>query len=206
MVDKGQHFRVCQIQEMQLLFYRLMKIDDVLLIHIRCFLPPSLMIWINTGPGDRGTIEKSWMDASERSSLAVITAQSAHSLTADVAARRLYWISDFKRVRFGSIVHHRWGLLHRNHFYLLLYSSVTPGHVLILFIINKCKCHPCGIHLKSKSIYFTPFKVNNNQKKFVCVPYFFFLFFSHHMPLFFLPQQSIFIRKLSDTFLSVLHM
>ncbi|XP_006795713.2 low-density lipoprotein receptor-related protein 2-like [Neolamprologus brichardi] len=57
----------------------------------------SLMFWINTGPGDRGTIEKSWMDASERSSLAVITAQSAHSLTADVAARRLYWISDFKR-------------------------------------------------------------------------------------------------------------
>lgn len=74
----------------------------VLLIHIRCFLPPSLMFWINTGPGDRATIEKSWMDASERSSLAVITAQSAHSLTADVAARRLYWISDFKRVRFGS--------------------------------------------------------------------------------------------------------
>nr|XP_012771988.1 low-density lipoprotein receptor-related protein 2 isoform X3 [Maylandia zebra] len=57
----------------------------------------SLMFWINTGPGDRATIEKSWMDASERSSLAVITAQSAHSLTADVAARRLYWISDFKR-------------------------------------------------------------------------------------------------------------
>ncbi|XP_042080735.1 low-density lipoprotein receptor-related protein 2 isoform X3 [Haplochromis burtoni] len=57
----------------------------------------SLMFWINTGPSDRATIEKSWMDASERSSLAVITAQSAHSLTADVAARRLYWISDFKR-------------------------------------------------------------------------------------------------------------
>uniref|UniRef100_I3J869 Si:dkey-88l16.3 n=1 Tax=Oreochromis niloticus TaxID=8128 RepID=I3J869_ORENI len=57
----------------------------------------SLMFWINTGPGDRATIEKSWMDASERRSLAVITAQSAHSLTADVAARRLYWISDFKR-------------------------------------------------------------------------------------------------------------
>lgn len=129
MVDKGQHFRVCQIQDMQLLFYTLMKIDDVLLIHIRCFLPPSLMFWINTGPGDRATIEKSWMDASERSSLAVITAQSAHSLTADVAARRLYWISDFKRVRFGSkaqmfsiTVHHTRGLLHRNYFYLLLCS------------------------------------------------------------------------------------
>lgn len=31
MVDKGQHFRVCQIQEMQLLFYTVMKIDDALL-------------------------------------------------------------------------------------------------------------------------------------------------------------------------------
>lgn len=44
------------------------------------------------------TIEKSWMDGSDRSSLVVLTAQSAHSLTADVAARRLYWISDFKKV------------------------------------------------------------------------------------------------------------
>nr|XP_008280588.1 PREDICTED: low-density lipoprotein receptor-related protein 2-like [Stegastes partitus] len=57
----------------------------------------SLMFWINAGPGDRATLEKSWMDGSDRSSVAVITAQSAHSLTADVAARRLYWISDFKR-------------------------------------------------------------------------------------------------------------
>ncbi|KAM6975856.1 uncharacterized protein LKV04_015114 [Tautogolabrus adspersus] len=57
----------------------------------------SLMFWINAGPGDRVTIEKSWMDGSERSSLTVLTAQSAHSLTADVAARRLYWISDFKK-------------------------------------------------------------------------------------------------------------
>ncbi|XP_047426561.1 low-density lipoprotein receptor-related protein 2-like isoform X2 [Mugil cephalus] len=57
----------------------------------------SKMFWINAGPGDRMTLEKSWMDGSERSSLVVITAQSAHSLTADVAARRLYWISDFKR-------------------------------------------------------------------------------------------------------------
>lgn len=72
----------------------------MLLIHRCCFLPPSLMFWINAGPGDRVTIEKSWMDGSERSSLAVITAQSAHSLTADVAARRLYWISDVKRVSF----------------------------------------------------------------------------------------------------------
>ncbi|XP_071323032.1 low-density lipoprotein receptor-related protein 2 isoform X2 [Trachinotus anak] len=57
----------------------------------------SLMFWINGGPGDRVTLEKSWMDGSERSSVTVLTAQSAHSLTADVAARRLYWISDFKK-------------------------------------------------------------------------------------------------------------
>uniref|UniRef100_A0AAQ5ZPW7 EGF-like domain-containing protein n=1 Tax=Amphiprion ocellaris TaxID=80972 RepID=A0AAQ5ZPW7_AMPOC len=57
----------------------------------------SSMFWMNVGPGDRATLEKSWMDGSDRSSLMVITAQSAHSLTADVAARRLYWISDFKR-------------------------------------------------------------------------------------------------------------
>jgi len=59
------------------------------------------MFWMNDGPGDRATIEKSWMDGSNRSSLAVITVESAHSLSADVAARRLYWISDFKRVSFG---------------------------------------------------------------------------------------------------------
>lgn len=61
-------------------------------------LPPSLMFWISAGRGDRVTMEKSWMDGSERSSLTVLTAQAAHSLTADVAARRLYWISDFKKV------------------------------------------------------------------------------------------------------------
>ncbi|XP_029941468.1 low-density lipoprotein receptor-related protein 2 [Salarias fasciatus] len=56
----------------------------------------SSMFWMDAGPNDRETLEKSWMDGSERSSLAIITAQSAHSLTADVAAMRLYWISDFK--------------------------------------------------------------------------------------------------------------
>nr|XP_040052932.1 low-density lipoprotein receptor-related protein 2-like isoform X5 [Gasterosteus aculeatus aculeatus] len=56
----------------------------------------SLMFWISAGHGERVTLEKSWMDASERSTLAVLTAQSAHSLTADVAARRLYWVSDSK--------------------------------------------------------------------------------------------------------------
>lgn len=58
----------------------------------------SLMFWINEGPGDRLTLEKSWMDGSDRNTLTVLTAQFAHSLTADVAARRLYWISDSKRV------------------------------------------------------------------------------------------------------------
>ncbi|XP_047229389.1 low-density lipoprotein receptor-related protein 2 isoform X2 [Girardinichthys multiradiatus] len=57
----------------------------------------SLMFWINEGPGDRVTLDKSWMDGSDRSPLAVLTAQFAHSLTADVPARRLYWISDAKR-------------------------------------------------------------------------------------------------------------
>ncbi|KAM6902150.1 vitellogenin receptor-like [Xenentodon cancila] len=57
----------------------------------------SMMFWINDGPGERVTMERSWMDGSDRSSLVVLTAQSAHSLTADVAASRLYWISDFKR-------------------------------------------------------------------------------------------------------------
>lgn len=45
------------------------------------------------------TIERSWMDGSERRSLAVLTAQVAHGLAADVAAKRLYWISDVKKVR-----------------------------------------------------------------------------------------------------------
>ncbi|XP_061656895.1 low-density lipoprotein receptor-related protein 2 isoform X2 [Syngnathoides biaculeatus] len=56
----------------------------------------SLMFWINTSPGDRVTLEKSWMDGSDRSSLSVLTSQLAHGLVIDVAARRLYWISDFK--------------------------------------------------------------------------------------------------------------
>ncbi len=63
-----------------------------------CCRARSSMFWMNAGHGGRVTIEKSWMDGSERSSLTVLTAQSAHSLTADVAARRLYWISDFKKV------------------------------------------------------------------------------------------------------------
>ncbi|KAF7648260.1 hypothetical protein LDENG_00159790 [Lucifuga dentata] len=56
-----------------------------------------LMFWIDAGPGDRVTLEKSWMDGSEKSSVVALTAQTAHCLTADVASRRLYWISDFKK-------------------------------------------------------------------------------------------------------------
>lgn len=65
-------------------------------------MPPSLLFWFNKGHQDRVTIEKSWMDGSERRSLAVLTAQTAHSLTADVAARRLFWVSNFKKVRRGA--------------------------------------------------------------------------------------------------------
>lgn len=59
---------------------------------------PSLMFWMDAYGLDRVTLERSWMDGSERRSLAVLTAQAAHSLSADVAARRLYWISDIKEV------------------------------------------------------------------------------------------------------------
>lgn len=59
----------------------------------------SSMFWMDSGREGRSTLERSWMDGSDRDSLAVLTAQQAHSLTADVAARRLYWISDVKKVR-----------------------------------------------------------------------------------------------------------
>lgn len=57
------------------------------------------MFWMDADRHDRVTLERSWMDGSERRSLAVLTAQAAHSLSADVSARRLYWISDIKEVR-----------------------------------------------------------------------------------------------------------
>ncbi|XP_033978973.1 low-density lipoprotein receptor-related protein 1B-like [Trematomus bernacchii] len=68
------------------------KPSDVVLIPVE-----SLMFWFSSGPGDRVTIERSWMDGSDGNTLAVLTAQAAHSLTADIAARRLYWISNFKK-------------------------------------------------------------------------------------------------------------
>nr|XP_020465476.1 very low-density lipoprotein receptor-like [Monopterus albus] len=66
--------------------------SDVVLVPVE-----SLMFWINVGQGDGVTIEKSWMDGKGRSSLVVLTAQSAHSLTTDMSTRRLFWISDFKK-------------------------------------------------------------------------------------------------------------
>ena len=62
----------------------------------------SLMFWINVGPGERTTLDCSWMDGSYRRPLVVLTTQGAHGLTMDVASRRLYWISDFKNVRLGA--------------------------------------------------------------------------------------------------------
>lgn len=44
------------------------------------------------------TIEKAGMDGFLRSSLVVVTAQLPRGLTLDVAARRLYWLSDFRKV------------------------------------------------------------------------------------------------------------
>lgn len=55
------------------------------------------MFWINKGPNSI-TIEKAGMDGFLRTSLVVLTAQLPKGLTLDVAARRLYWLSDFKKV------------------------------------------------------------------------------------------------------------
>lgn len=61
------------------------------------------MFWMDSYRLGRMTLERSWMDGSGRRSLAVLTAQAAHSLSADVAARRLYWISDIREVCWWSI-------------------------------------------------------------------------------------------------------
>jgi hypothetical protein len=58
----------------------------------------SLLFWINKGPGDKITLERSGMDGMKQESLVVLTAQVPRSLTLDVTARRLYWMSDFKKV------------------------------------------------------------------------------------------------------------
>ncbi|XP_031672309.1 low-density lipoprotein receptor-related protein 2 isoform X3 [Oncorhynchus kisutch] len=57
----------------------------------------SLLFWINKGPGDKITLERSGMDGIKQESLVVLTAQAPRSLTLDVTARRLYWMSDFKK-------------------------------------------------------------------------------------------------------------
>uniref|UniRef100_A0A9J8A432 Si:dkey-88l16.3 n=1 Tax=Cyprinus carpio carpio TaxID=630221 RepID=A0A9J8A432_CYPCA len=56
----------------------------------------SLIFWINKGTSDELTIERAEMDGLNRTTLVFITAQLPRSLTMDVAARRLYWISVYK--------------------------------------------------------------------------------------------------------------
>ncbi len=48
---------------------------------------------------DELTIERMEMDGLDRTTLVFISAQLPRSLTLDVAARRLYWISVYKAVR-----------------------------------------------------------------------------------------------------------
>ncbi|XP_047660953.1 low-density lipoprotein receptor-related protein 2 isoform X8 [Tachysurus fulvidraco] len=57
----------------------------------------STMFWINKGPNIVMTIERAGMDGFLRTSLVVVTAQLPRGLTLDVAARRLYWLSDFRK-------------------------------------------------------------------------------------------------------------
>ncbi|XP_016097815.1 low-density lipoprotein receptor-related protein 1B-like [Sinocyclocheilus grahami] len=56
----------------------------------------SFIFWINKGTNDKLTIERVEMDGLNRTTLVFITAQLPRSLTMDVAARRLYWISVYK--------------------------------------------------------------------------------------------------------------
>ncbi|XP_059400694.1 low-density lipoprotein receptor-related protein 2-like [Carassius carassius] len=74
----------------------------------------SFIFWINKGANDELTIERAEMDGLNRTTLVFITAQLPRSLTMDVAARRLYWISVYKAsiesVRTdGSGLHTFWG-------------------------------------------------------------------------------------------------
>ncbi|XP_067106350.1 low-density lipoprotein receptor-related protein 1B [Osmerus mordax] len=57
----------------------------------------SWMFWVDQGPGERLTLERAALDGSSRISLAVLTGQAPRGLALDVAARKLYWISDFKK-------------------------------------------------------------------------------------------------------------
>ncbi|KAI7789745.1 putative low-density lipoprotein receptor-related protein 2 [Triplophysa rosa] len=56
----------------------------------------SFIFWINKGMSEQITIERTAMDGSNRTTLIFVTAQIPKGLTLDVAARRLYWISEFK--------------------------------------------------------------------------------------------------------------
>ncbi|XP_016411830.1 low-density lipoprotein receptor-related protein 2-like [Sinocyclocheilus rhinocerous] len=56
----------------------------------------SFIFWINKGMTEELTIERAEMDGLNRTTLIFITAQLPRSLTLDVAARRLYWISVYK--------------------------------------------------------------------------------------------------------------
>ncbi|KAA0703655.1 Histone-lysine N-methyltransferase PRDM9 [Triplophysa tibetana] len=56
----------------------------------------SFIFWINNGMSEEITIERTAMDGSNRTTLIFVTAQIPKGLTLDVAARRLFWISEFK--------------------------------------------------------------------------------------------------------------
>ncbi|XP_067289019.1 low-density lipoprotein receptor-related protein 1B isoform X2 [Pseudorasbora parva] len=56
----------------------------------------SFIFWINKGTNEEITIERAEMDGLNRTTLMFVTAQLPRSLTLDVAARRLYWISVYK--------------------------------------------------------------------------------------------------------------
>lgn len=68
----------------------------------------SFIFWINQGMSEQVTIERTAMDGSNRSTLIFVTSQIPKSLTLDVAARRLYWISEFKMVGF---MYNYWSLI-----------------------------------------------------------------------------------------------
>lgn len=83
--------------ERSVLIYLIHSWLDLIFIYLFCIC--STMFWINKGTNIVITIEKAGMDGFLRTSLVVVTAQLPRSLTLDVAARRLYWLSDFKKVR-----------------------------------------------------------------------------------------------------------
>ncbi|XP_052464689.1 low-density lipoprotein receptor-related protein 2 isoform X6 [Carassius gibelio] len=56
----------------------------------------SFIFWINKEATEELTIERAELDGLNRTTLVFITAQLPRSLTMDVAARRLYWISVYK--------------------------------------------------------------------------------------------------------------